>query len=84
MHDANVASSTLRTTTTTNIPSWLSFARRQRTFDDLSWSSPHPYDVGKAFLVLAALAELVASALFTDVSQLKKDSYDFVIVGGAF
>jgi len=39
---------------------------------------------GKAFLVLTALAELVASALFTDVSQLKKDSYDFVIVGGAF
>lgn len=33
------------------------------------------------FLVLAALAKAVTSALFTDVSQLPKNEYDFVIVG---
>lgn len=38
---------------------------------------------GKALLVLGALAQLAASALFTDVSQLKKSTYDFVIIGGA-
>ncbi|KLO19189.1 aryl-alcohol oxidase-like protein [Schizopora paradoxa] len=34
-----------------------------------------------AFVVLIALADFVASALLTDASQLKKDNYDFVIVG---
>ena len=76
------STSSLNGTNTWVVP--IAALRRTRPSDIRLVFLRFPSMLHATFIVLIALVDLVAPALLTDASQLKKDNYDFVIVGGMF